>query len=191
MEQDTPMADVPEGVARVGLAFWSDRSQQGWDTEPILGAIGDQMHLVEIDARNRERVLMDIIDDYDVDDRCLWIEIAFFGDAGGFFASSVSFLELWPRSPAEVPADVFVDNNNRAAFTKAGDEVVMSVRHALRPSDRPPKRRFRFAPGKYEEAMSELAQQSRRLRDDLIAAAQRRAPQKLESLREAFKHWPC
>jgi hypothetical protein len=39
--------------------------------------------------------------------------------------------------------------------------------------------------------MSDLARESRRLRDDLIAVAQERAPQKVESLQAAFKRWPA
>lgn len=185
------MADVLEEVARVGLASWVGESDDHWDTRPVLGMIGDELYLVEIDGSNRERVLLELIDHYEVADRSLRIEIVFFGNAGGFFASSMNFLELWPKSAADVPADVFVDNHYKAAFTKAGDEVVMSVRHALRPSDGPPKRRFRFRPNKYQEAMSDLARESRRLRDDLIAVAQQRAPEKVESLQEAFKHWPA
>jgi hypothetical protein len=185
------MADVLERVARVGLAGWVGESECRWDTPPVLGMIGDELYLVEIDRNNRELVLLEIIDKYKVADRSLRIEIVFFGDAGGFFASSMNFFELWPKSPADVPADVFVDDRYKAAFTKSGDEIVISVRHALRPSDGPPKRQLRFCPNKYEEAMSDLARESRRLRDDLIAVAQERAPQKVESLQEAFKHWPA
>jgi hypothetical protein len=185
------MADVLERVARVGLACWVGESEDPWDTRPVLGMIGDELYLIEIDGNNRELVLLDIIDKYKVEDRSLRIEMVFFGDAGGFFASSMNFFELWPKSPADVPADVFVDDRYKAAFTKSGDEIVISVRHALRPSDGPPKRRLRFRPNKYEEAMSDLARESRRLRDDLLAVAQERAPQKVESLQEAFKHWPA
>ena len=106
----------------------------------ILGMIGDDLYLVEIDGNSREHVLLELVDRYEVDERSLRIEIVFFGDAGGVFASSMHFLEHWPKSPADVPADVFVDNHCKAAFTKAGDEVFMSVRHALRPSDGPPRR---------------------------------------------------
>jgi hypothetical protein len=185
------MVDVLEGVARVGLAGWVGESEDYWDTRLVLGIIGDDLYLVEIDGSNRERFLVDLIDDYHVDDRSLRIEIVFFGDAGGFFASPMNFLEHWPKSPADVPAEVFVDERYKAAFTKAGDDIIMSVRHALRRSDGPPKRRFRFHPNKYEEAMSDLARESRRLRDDLLAVAQQRAPQKVESLREAFRLWPA
>jgi hypothetical protein len=66
----------------------------------------------------------------------------------------------------------------------------VSVRHALRPSAGPPRRQFRFRPNEYQEAMSDLARESRRLRDDLIAVAQQRAPEKVESLQDAFKHLP-
>jgi hypothetical protein len=38
--------------------------------------------------------------------------------------------------------------------------------------------------------MSDLTRESRRLRDDLIAVAQQRAPRKVESLEEAFKPDP-
>jgi len=185
------MVDVLEEVARVGLAGWIGESDDPWDTRPALGMIGDELYLVEIDGSNRARVLLELIDRYEVGDRNLRIEIVFFGSGGGFFASSINFLELWPRSPAAVPAEVFVDNRYKAAFTKAGDDIVMSVRHALRPSDGPPRRRFRFRPDKYQAAMSDLVRESRRLRDDLIAVAQQRAPEKVESLLEAFKHWPA
>jgi hypothetical protein len=185
------MTDVLESVARVGLAGWVGKSESFWDEPPVLGMIGDELYLVEIDARNRELVLLELVDKYEVDDRSLRIEIVLFGDAGGFFASSMSFLEHWPKSAAEVPADVFIDERYRAAFTKSGDEIVMSVRHALRPIDGPPRRRFRFDPHKYEQAMSELGLGSRRLREDMIAIAQQRAPQKVESLREAFDLWPA
>ncbi|MFI5307346.1 MAG: hypothetical protein ACHQ53_08340, partial [Polyangiales bacterium] len=177
------MADVPEAVARVGLACWVGESERRWDTPAVLGMIGDELYLVEIDGHNRELVLLDIIDKYDGGDRGLRIEIAFFGDAGGFFASSMDFLEHWPKSPADVPADVFIDNHHKAAFTRSGDDIVMSVRHALRSAEGPPRRRFRFRPHEYEKAMSDLARESRRLRDDLLAAAQESAPQKIESLR--------
>jgi hypothetical protein len=179
------MVDVLEGVARVGLAVWIGEDKHRWDTETVLGTIGDDLYLVEIDASNRERVLLDLIDDH-ADDRGLRIEIVFFGDAGGVFASSLHFLELWPRSPAGIPADVFVDDRYKAGFTRAGDEITVSVRHALRPSG-PPRRRFRFRPNTYEQAISELARESRRLRDELIAIAQQRAPQKVASLQAAFK----
>ena len=185
------MADVLERVARVGLAGWVREGGDLWDVPAVLGTIGDQLYLVEIDASNRERVLADLIDQYQVDDRSLRIEIVFFGDAGGFFASSMGFFELWPKSAADVPADVFIDDRYKAAFTKSDDEIVISVRHALRPSDAPPRRQLRFDPSNYEQAMSDLARDSRRLRADLMAIAQERAPQKIESLREAFKRWPA
>jgi hypothetical protein len=129
---------------------------------------------------------VELIDRHEVADRSLRIDIVFFGNAGGFFAGSLSFLELWPKSPADVPADVLIDTHYRATFTKADDAIVVSVRHAMRRGDGPPRRQLRFRPGKYQEAMSELARESRRLRDDLIAIAQQRAPEKLESLRAAF-----
>jgi hypothetical protein len=185
------MVDLLDSVERVGLACWVGKSGSLWDMPPVLGTIGDELYLVEIDTSNRETVLLDLIDNYEVDDRSLRIEIAFFGDAGGFFASSMNFFDYWPKSPADVPADVFVDNHYKATFTKAGDEIVVIVRHALRPSNGPPKRRLRFRPSKYEEAMSDLARESRRLRDDLIAVAQERAPQKVVSLQAAFKRWPA
>jgi hypothetical protein len=186
---DQPLAEVPEEVARVALAGWVGESGDVWDTAPalVLGTIGDDLYLVEIDESNRERVLVELIDRHAVGDPSLRIELAFFGAAGGFFASSLDFLDAWPKSSADVPADVFVDDRHRAAFTKAGDDIVVSVRHALRPSDAPPKRRFRFHPSKYEEAMRDLARESRRLRDDLIAVAQQRAPHKVGSLQEALK----
>jgi len=184
------MVDPIECVARVGLAVWVGESQHRWETETVLGAIGDDLYLVEIDASNRERVLLDLIDKHEAGDRSLRVEIVFFGDAGGVFASSLEFLGLWPKSPGDVPADVFVDDRYKAAFTKAGDEITVSVRHALRPSGGPPRRRFRFRPNTYEQAIFDLAQESRRLRDELIAVAQKRTPEKVESLRGAFERWP-
>jgi hypothetical protein len=186
------MADELEEVARVGLAGWVRESDDYWETPPVfLGMNGDDLYLVEIDGSNREGVLLELIERYDVVDRSLRIEIVLFGGAGGFFASSMEFLEHWPKSPADVPADVFIDNHHKAAFTKAGDDIVMSVRHALRPSGGPPRRQLRFAPNKYQEAMADLARESRLLRDDLIAVAQQRAPEKVESLQETFKRWPA
>lgn len=180
-----------EGIARVGLARWVGESECRSDSAPILGMIGDDLYLVEIDASKREPVLRELIDTYNVDDRSLRIEIAFFGDAGGFFASSMNFFDLWPKSCADVPADVFIDNHYRAAFTQSGDDIVMKVRHALRPSAGPPKRHFRFLPNKYEEVMADITRESRRLRDDLIALAQERAPEKTASLQEALARWPA
>jgi hypothetical protein len=154
-----------------------------------LGTIGDELYLVEIDGANRERVLGELIDRFEGDDRSLRIEIVFFGSAGGFFASSLTFLESWPKSLADLPADVFIDHHHRAAFARAGDEVVISVRHALRPSDGPAKRRFRFRPDEYRKAISDLARESRCIRDELIAIAQHRAPAKVDSLRAALERW--
>jgi len=128
--------------------------------------------LVKECLSGNESAWAQLIDKYKGDDPALRIAIVFFGDAGGFFASSMEFFELWPKSAADVPADVLVDNHYRAAFTRSGDEIVVSVRHALRPSDGPPRRRIRFHSSKYEEAMSDLARESRRLRDDLISVAQ-------------------
>jgi len=185
------MADVLEEIARVGLAGWVRESDDPLGTRPVLGMIGDELYLVEIDGSNRERLVVDVVDDYEVHDRSLRIETVFFGNAGGFFASSMNFFELWPKSPAEVPADVFIENYHKVAFTKADDEIVMSVRHALRPSNGPPRRRFRFSPNNYLAAMSHIQRESRRLRDDLIAIAQQRAPEKVESLWEALERWPA
>ena len=181
----------PEGIARVGIAAWVGESDDCWDPPPVLGVVGD-LYLVEIAGGTRERILEELVDTYEAADGRLGIEIAFFGDAGGFFASSLSFLEHWPKSHADVPADVFIDTHHRAALTltKTGDEIAISVRHALRPIDAPPKRRFRFRSSEYEAAMSELARESRRLRDDLMAVAQQRAPDKIGSLRGAFESWP-
>ena len=81
-----------------------------------------------------------------------------------------------------VVADLSTSNKN--AFYELG------VRHALRPSDRPPSRRFRFHSSEYQKVMSDLVRESRRLRDDLIAVAQQRAPEKVESLRAALGSWP-
>jgi hypothetical protein len=181
------MADVPEGVARVGLAGWIGESGDLWESPTVLGTIGDQLYLVEIDGGNRERVLVELIDHYEVDNGGLRVDIVLFGDAGSVFASSLSFLGLWPKSSADVPADVFVDDHYKAAFTKAGEEIIVGVRHALRPKDGPPRRQFRFRPNQYEQAVSDLARESRRLRDDLIALAQQRAPQKVESLERSFQ----
>jgi hypothetical protein len=184
------MADGIESVARVGLAGWVGEREYGLDAPPVLGVMGGELQLVEIAGGNRELILRDLVEQYQVDDRSLGIEIAFFGDAGGFFASSMNFFERWPECPADMPAEVLVDDHHKAAFTKSGDEVVMTVRHARRPSDGPPRRRLRFRPNEYEQAMIDVARDSRRLRDDLIAVAKERAPQKLESLRAAMELWP-
>lgn len=180
----TAMADVIEEVARVGLAGWVRQSEQGWDEPRVLGVLGDELYLVEIDASNRERVLLDLVETHGVDDHGVRIELALFGEGGGFFSSSMNFLELWPKVAADMPAEVFVDSYYKAAFTEHAGEIVMSVRHAMRPADGPPKRRFRFPRNKYEQAMSELERASRSIRDDLIAAAQQRAPEKVDSIRE-------
>jgi hypothetical protein len=181
---------VFEEVARVGIAGWVAESHEVWETPPpVLGTIGDELYLVEIDSDNRERVLAELVDRYEGDERSLRIEIVLFGSAGGFFACSLSFLESWPKSPADLPADVFVDHHHRATFDRTGDEVAISVRHALRPGDGPAKRRFRFRPGEYLNARSDLARESRCVRDDLIATAQRRAPAKVELLRAALERW--
>jgi len=188
------MADGLEEVARVGLACWVVESDELWEAGPVLGMIGmlgAESYLVEIDAGNRERLLVELIDDYGVRDRSPRIEVVFFGNGGGVFASSVGFLELWPKSPADVPAEVFVDEHHRAEFTKADDgDIVVSVRHVLRPVGGPPRRRLRFRPSEYQDAMSELTRESRRLHDDLIAVAELRAPDEVESLRGARRHWP-
>ncbi len=183
------MADV-EGIGRVGLAVWFDGSDQRWATLPVLGIAGDDSYLVEIDRPNRERIILDIVESYAVEVRGLRIEVAFFGKDGGFFASPMNFLELWPKSRADVPADVFIDDHYKAAFTREGDEIVVNVRHALRPSDGPPRRRLRFPSSEYQAAMSNLAQESESLRDDLIEAAQERAPQKVRALLAAFRRLP-
>lgn len=183
--------DEPETIARVGLAGWFGESEPNWAAVPVLGAIGDELYLIEIDADNRARSLRDLVDGYDVADRSLGIEAVFFGHAGAVFASSLDFLAGWPRGRGEVPTEVFVDDRHKAAFSCADDDIVVSVRHALRLGDAPPKRRFRFRPDTYEGAMSQLAAESRRLRDDLIAVAQERAPQKVEALRQVCKLWPA
>jgi hypothetical protein len=184
------MADVIEEVARVGLAAWVGQSEHDGDASPVLGMIGDELYLVEIDESSRERVLLQVMDMYELDDRSLRIEIALFGDAGGFFSSPLSFLGLWPKSPADIPAEVYIDSYYKAAFTDAAGDIVMSVRHAMRPGDGPPKRRFRFRANRYGELMSDLARQSRTVRDDLIALAQQRAPDRVASLQEAFDAGP-
>lgn len=179
-----------EEVARVGIAGWVSESHQVWESPPpVLGTIGDELYLVEIDSHNRERVLGELIDRYEGDDRSLRIEIVFFGTAGGFFASSLSFLESWPKSPADVPADIFIDHHHRAAFSTTGDEVAISVRHALRPANGPAKRQLRFRCDAYQKAISDLSRESRSIRDELITIAQRRAPAKVESLRAALERW--
>jgi hypothetical protein len=179
------MTDTLEHVARVGLAGWIGESDEEWDTPSVLGVLGEDLYLVEIDASNRERVLLELVDRYEVDEGSLGIELGFFGSAGGFFASSMRFLELWPKSPGELPADVFVDDRYKAAFTTSGDVIVMSVRHALRP-DAPPRRELRFRLDTYQPLLADLARESQRLRDDLLAAAQGRAPEKVASLARAF-----
>lgn len=179
------MTDTPEHVARVGLAGWVGESHDEWETPPVLGVLGEDLYLVEIDASNRERILLELVDRFDVTDPTLRIELVFFGDAGGFFASSMRFLDLWPKSAEDLPADVSVDERYKATFIEAGGEVVISVRHALRP-DAPPRRQLRFGLSAYEDAVADLALASRRLRDDLIAVAQERAPGKVESLMRAF-----
>jgi hypothetical protein len=179
---------VFEEIARVGIAGCVGESHGVWETPPaVLGTIGDELYLVEIDSNNRERILREIVDRYEGDDRTLRIEIALFGAAGGFFASALAFLESWPKSAADVPADVFIDHHHRAAFTAAGGDVVVNVRHALRRSDGPAKRQFRFRADEYDKAMSDLARESRCVRDELIAIAQRHAPDKVESLRAALE----
>jgi hypothetical protein len=187
-QHDPSMTDVREEVARVGIAGWVGESHDHdlWDTPTVLGVLGDDLVLVEIDPSNRERILSELVDRHELGDRSLRIEIVFFGNAGGFFASSLSFLGLWPTSLADVPAEVFIDDHHKATFRRAGDEILISVRHALRPSHGPPRRRLRFGASTYLEAMSVLARESRRLRDDLIAAAQERAPEKVESLARAL-----
>ena len=187
------MVDV-EGVGRLALAVWFDASGDRLDTLTVLGIAGDDSYLLEIDEANRERLVRDIVDNYDVlagIAPTLRIEIAVFGKRGGFFASSMDFLERWPKSSAEVPADIFIDDHYKAAFTNVGDEIVVSVRHALRPSDGPPRRRLRFPPNEYEEAIAHFAAASRRIRDDLITAAEQRAPGKIGVLLAAFRHWPA
>ena len=185
------MTDLPEAVVRVGLAAWSEVREYGWDEPAVLGVMGEKLCLIEIAETNRHRMILDIVDDYDVADGNLAVDIAFFGEAGGFFASPVNFLESWPRSLADAPVDVFIDTHHKATFTKVGDEMVTSVRFATAFRERPPKRRFRFRANEYEEAMSELAREARRLRDDLLAAAEERTPQKVKSLQEALKRWPA
>jgi len=180
------MADALEEIARVGLATWVGERADLWETQPVLGVFGDALYLIEIDESNRERLLLELVDKFDAHDRRLGIEIALFGSAGGFFASPVHFLERWPKSTADLPADVFVDAHYKAAFTELDGEIVMSVRHLLRPAHAPPKRRFRFRPHVYQDAISDLARESGRLLEDLIAVAQERAPQKVEPLHEAF-----
>jgi len=185
------MTEEIEEIVRVGLALWVGQGEDLWETTQVLGVLGDDLCLVEIDASNRDRILADVVDNYEVHDRMLRSEIVLFGDAGGFFACSIEFLELWPKSLADLPSDVFIDDRYKAVFTRAGDRVVMIVRHARRPSGGVPTRQFRFGSRKYEETVSDLAAASRRLRDDLVTVAQQRAPQIVESLRETLENWPA
>lgn len=182
----------PETIARVGIAGWVGESGDVWDTAPVavLGTIGDDLYLVEIDEGNRERLLVQLVERYARDGLAPRVDIALFGAAGGFFASSLSTFDAWPKSPAELPANVFIDAHHQAAFTQPDDGIVMTVRHALRP-DRPPKRCFRFEASKYEDAMRDLTLASRRLRDDLLALARERAPHEVEALRAALALWPA
>jgi hypothetical protein len=83
------------------------------------------------------------------------------------FASSMDFLDLWPRSSADLPADVFIGNHYRAAFTESGDGLVMNVRHVLRPSA-----------GRAQARLS-------------ITLAQECAPEKVASLQDALARWPA
>lgn len=178
------MADPIETVARCGLAAWASESHELWETPTVLGIVGE-LQLIEIVAGNRGRVVADLVDRHDLHEPKLLVELAFFGEEGGFFASPIPYLELWPKSAAELPAEVFVDDRYKAAFTYEADGVIVTVRHPLRPSA-PPRRRLRFRSGAYEAAMIELAMESRRLCDDLIAHAQRSAPEKVESIRSAL-----
>jgi hypothetical protein len=180
------MTDVPEYVTRVGLAGWIGESDDQWDPPPVLGVLGEDLYLVEIHPLNRERILLELVERHDVDEPMVRIEVVFFGNQGGFFASSMRFLELWPRAAADLPVEVFVDERYKATFVDARDEVVMSVRHALRPDARP-RRQLHFRLSMYEEAMAELRRESRRLREDLIAVAREHAPEKVDSLVRAFE----
>jgi hypothetical protein len=180
------MTDQPEYVARVGLAGWIGESDDEWDPPPVLGVLGEDLCLVELDASNRERILLELVERFDVADPVVRIELVFFGDAGGFFASSMRFLPLWPKSAQELPAEALVDERYRATFVEAEGEVVISVRHALRP-DAPPRRQLRFHASAYQDTIAELALASTRLRDELIAVAEQRAPEKVASLLRAFE----
>jgi hypothetical protein len=171
--------------------LWVAQGEDLWETPQILGVLGDELCLVEIDVSNRDRLLADVVDNYEVRDRTLRSEVVLFGDAGGFFACSVEFLELWPKALSDLPSDVSIDSRYKAVFTRAGDQVVMSVRHARRFSGGAPTRLFRFDSRIFEKTLSDLATASRRLRDDLLAVAQQRAPQIVESLRETLRNWPA
>ena len=59
------MVDV-EGVGRLALAVWFDASGDRLDTLTVLGIAGDDSYLLEIDEANRERLVRDIVDNYDV-----------------------------------------------------------------------------------------------------------------------------
>lgn len=183
------MVDGIEAVARVGVAAWIGEHAYREAPSPLLGIIGDELYLVELHDGSRARIAIDIVDRFEGDIGGLRIELALFGAGGGFFACSMRYLELWPKSAAQVPVEVFLDNYHKAAFTITGDEVVLTVRHALRPTAAP-RRQLRFRSGEYESAMAQLADESCRLRDDLIVVAEQRAPEKVEALQEAFTHWP-
>lgn len=186
------MPDELEEVVRVGLAGWVGQSDEDGDEPPYLGMIGDDadLYLLEIDAGNRARLLPELIDHCEVDDRGLRVELVFFGSAGSCFASAIHYLQHWPKSAADVPAEVFIDTHYKASFTSTGDEIAVSVWNALRPGG-PPKRRFRIRADSYEQAIGELAREARRLRDELIAIAQQRAPEKVAALQSVFRHWPA
>lgn len=179
-----------ERVVRVGHAVWFDGCEHLRGTPSILGMVGDDGYLVEIDGANRERLILDMIDSCATGARSLRIEMAFFGRAGNFFASPVNFIEHWPRSSTDMPADVFIDERYKATFTRAGDEVVVNVRHALRPPGGPQRRRLRFGSNEYDEMLSHLEQEAHRLRDDLVTAALERAPAKVGVLQAAFRRPP-
>ena len=179
------MANSVEEVVRVGLAGWIGEGDDPWDAPRVLGVMGE-LYLVEIDEGNRERVLLELIDRHEIDTRNSRLELVLFGSTGSVFASSLSYFQHWPRSSANLPADVLIDDRYRATFAGTDDEIVVTVRHALRSSDVPPQRRLRFRQSEYEQAIAELSRESQRLREDLLALAQRRAPEKVESLREAL-----
>jgi hypothetical protein len=48
------MADELESVARLGLACWVGESEDPWDMRRVLGMIGDELYLVEIDGSNSD-----------------------------------------------------------------------------------------------------------------------------------------
>src|SRR5262245_20077793 len=104
-------------------------------------------------------MLRELVDRFGAEDGNPWIDLVFFDAAGGVFASSLGYLHLWPVSPSDLPKEIFVDERYKATFAASSDEVVVSVRHALRPSASTPRRQLRFQPSQYVQAISELVRE--------------------------------